>query len=182
MNEQTAFILAQCISIGTGIVAIALKQMKTMKMILLFEVITNLLASTNYLLLGGDAGAIVSILAILHSFVMLLYNKKEKTPPIPVTVAFILLYTACSTYSLISKSDPMEILPAISAACFSMTLVQKLPFRYRLWSVANCICWVIYDGYTASYVMLLVHFGILLSTVVAMIRLDGILKSKKKNG
>ncbi len=38
------------------------------------------------------------------------------------------------------------------------------------------------DGYTASYVMLLVHFGILVSTVLAMIRIDGILKFIKKNG
>lgn len=182
MDAQTAFILAQCISVGTGIIAIALKQMKTMKMILLFEVIVNLLASTNYLLLGGDAGAIVSVLAILHSFVMLLYNKKEKTPSVAVTVAFMVVYTACSAYSLVAKSDVMEILPAIGAICFSMTLVQKLPFRYRLWSVGNCICWVIYDGYTASYVMLLVHFGILISTVVAMIRIDGVLKSGAKNG
>ena len=182
MDEQTAFILAQCISVGTGILAIALKQMKTMKMILLFEVIVNLLASTNYLLLGGDAGAIVSVLAILHSIVMLLHSKKEKTPHVAVTVAFMVAYTACSTYSLIAKSDVMEILPAVSAICFSMTLVQKLPFRYRLWSVANCVCWVIYDGYTASYVMLLVHFGILVSTVVAMVRIDGILKFIKKNG
>ena len=78
MDEQTAFILAQCISVGTGILAIALKQMKTMKMILLFEVIVNLLASTNYLLLGGDAGAIVSVLAILHSFVMLTESSSRK--------------------------------------------------------------------------------------------------------
>ena len=182
MDEQTAFILAQCISVGTGILAIALKQLKTMKMILLFDVIVNLLASTNYLLLGGDAGAIVSVLAILHSIVMLLHSKKEKTPHAAVTVAFMAAYTACSTYSLIAKSDVMEILPAVSAICFSMTLVQKLPFRYRLWSVANCVCWVIYDGYTASYVMLLVHFGILVSTVVAMVRIDGILKFIKKSG
>lgn len=181
MDEQTAFIIAQCVSVGTGVVAIALKQMKTMKMILLFEVITNLLASTNYLLMGGDSGAIVSILAIVNSFVMLLYNTKERKPHTAVIVAFSLAYVLCSTYSLISKNDAMEIVPAIGAVCFSMTLVQKIPYRYRLWSVGNLLCWVIYDTYISSYVMLLVHFGILLSTVVAIVRLDGVLNFLKKN-
>ena len=182
MDEQTAFILAQCVSVGTGVMAITLKQMKTMKMILLFEVITNLLASTNYLLMGGDAGAIVSVLAILNSLVMLAYNKRGSKPHISVIVAFNVAYVACSIYSLIAKSDAMEILPAIGAVCFSMTLVQRLPFRYRLWSVGNLLCWVIYDTYIASYVMLLVHLGILLSTVIAMIRVDGIFRFHKQIG
>ena len=182
MDEQTAFILAQCISVGTGIMAIFLKQLKSMRMILLFEVIVNLLASTNYLLLGGDAGAIVSVLAILQSLVLFLYNKNEKTPHVAMTVIFIALYVACSTYSLITKADVMELIPALGAVCFAMALMQKSPFRYRLWGVGNSLLWVVYDAYTASYVMLLVHFGILVSTVVAMIRIDGILKFKRKNG
>ena len=181
MNPQTAFILAQCISIGTGMIAIALKQMKTMKMILLFEVITNLLASTNYLLLGGDAGAIVSVLAILQSLVLFLYNKKEKTPHIAMTAIFISLYLACSTYSLITKADVMELIPALGAVCFAMALVQKSPFRYRLWGVGNSLLWVVYDVYTASYVMMLVHLGILASVIVALIRIDGILKPRSGN-
>ena len=181
MDPNTAFILAQCISIGTGLVAIALKQMKTMKMILLFEAITNLLASTNYLLLGGDAGAIVSVLAIVHSTVMFLYNKDKKIPPVWITVVFIAAYTACSTYSLIAKADAMEILPAVGAACFALALTQKIPLRYRLWSVANSVVWMVYDGYNAAYVMLCVHFGILLSAVVALIRIDGFFNRKKKS-
>ena len=179
MNPQTAFILAQCISIGTGIMAIFLKQLKSMRMILLFETVVNLLASTNYLLLGGDAGAIVSVLAILQSLVLFLYNKKEKTPPIAMTVVFIVLYVACSVYSLIAKADFMELIPAAGAVCFAMGLTQKLPFRYRLWGVGNSLLWVVYDVYTASYVMMLVHLGIFLSTAIALIRIDGIFKSKK---
>ena len=180
MDAQTAFLIAQGISIVTGVVAIVLKQMKTMRLILLFEVIANLLASSTYLLLGGDAGAIVSVLAILHSLIMFLFNRKEKSVPIAVPIAFIVLYTACSTYSIITKADPMEVLPAIAAVCFALALTQKKPRFDRVWSVINAFSWVIYDGYNAAYVMLAVHMGILISTVVAMVRIDGILKPKKE--
>ena len=101
-------------------------------------------------------------------------------PPVPITVLFIVLYTACSAYSLISKSDVMEILPAIAAVCFALALPQKKASRYRAWSVINATCWMVYDGYTASYVMLIVHLGILISTVTAMVRLDGFLNFKKR--
>ena len=180
MDAQTAFIIAQAISIITGVVAIVLKQMKTMRMILLFEVIANLLASSNYLLLGGDAGATVSVLAIVQSLVMYLFNRRERAVPVAVPAVFIALYVAGSVYSLISKADPMEIFPAISAVCFAVALTCKKPFFYRSWSVVNALCWIVYDGYTASYVMMAVHLGILLSTVIAIIRLDA--RAVRKTG
>ncbi len=38
--------------------------------------------------------------------------------------------------------------------------------------------WVPYDIYTVSYVMSIVHFGILVSSIVGMIRHDGLFRRK----
>ena len=54
MNYETAYLIAQLISVVTGVLAIILMQLKNMKTILLFQIIVNLLAASNYLLLGGD--------------------------------------------------------------------------------------------------------------------------------
>lgn len=180
MDPQIAFFIAQGISVVTGILAILLMQFKNMKTILLFQIIVNLLASSNYLLLGGDTGAIVSALAILQSVVMFLYNRKQIKPHIAVIVAFICAYVTCSAYNIITTRDLMELLPAFAAICFSVSLVQEKTSVFRVWGALNPSFWLAYDLYTRSYVMFGVHLGILISSIVAMVRLDGLFRVKKQ--
>jgi hypothetical protein len=178
MDPQVAFYLAQGISVVTGILAIVMMQFKNMKTILLFQIIVNLTASLNYLLLGGDTGAIVSMLAIVQSIVMFVYNTKGIKPHLVVIIGFVLCYVACSAYNIIMTRDPMELLPAFAAVCFSVSLVQEKPAAFRIWGALNPSCWLPYDLFTASYVMFCVHLGILISSLVAMIRIDRVFKKK----
>ena len=178
-SQPPEFWIAQGISVVTGILAIIMMQLKNMKVILVFQIMVNLIASTNYLLMEGDTGMIVSLVAVAHSIVMYFYNRKEVTPHIPVTVGFIIVYLGCAAYNLIVTHDPMEILPAMAAFCFSMCLMQKKPSVFRIWGALNPSFWLAYDLYTGSYVMFAVHMGILISSIVGMIRLDGYFRKKK---
>lgn len=180
MDPTVAFWLAQGISVITGILAIIMMQFKNMKTILLFQIIVNVTASLNYLLLGGDSGAIISALAIIQSVVMFLYNTKKRKPHIHVILGFIICYVDVSLFNIIVSGDPKEILPAMAAVCFSLSLVQSKPSAFRVWGALNPSCWLIYDLFTGSYVMFVVHLGILISSIVGMVRVDGIFKKKKK--
>lgn len=178
-SQPSEFWIAQGISIVTGILAIIMMQLKNMKAILAFQITVNLIASTNYLLMDGDTGMIVSLVAVVHSVVMYFYNTKNMTPHIPVTVGFILVYLGCAAYNLVVTLDPMEILPALAAFCFAISLVQKKASVFRIWGALNPSFWLAYDLYTGSYVMFLVHAGILISSIIGMIRLDGYFRKKK---
>ena len=183
MNEDLAFYLAQGISVFTGILAIIMMQLKNMRTILVFQIIVNLTASLNYLLLGGDSGAFVSLLAIIQSIVMYLYNKNNKKPQWWLTVLFVAGYWGISAYNIVSSNEIMGILPAIAAFCFCMSLVQEKAWIFRVWGALNPAFWVPYDFITRSYVMFFVHLGIFISSVVAMVRLDGffgLIKKKDK--
>ena len=68
----------------------------------------------------------------------------------------------------------MQILPAMSAFCFSVSMMHKKPSLYRLWSALNPTFWFIYDIYSSAYIMSIVHTGIIISAVIGMIRLDGL--------
>ncbi len=182
MNEELAFYIAQGISIFTGILAIVMMQLKNMKTILVFQIIVNLTASLNYLLLGGDSGALISLLAIVQSIVMFIYNTRKKKPHLIVVIAFIAAYASISGYNMISSGELMGILPAFAAVCFSVSLVQEKPSVFRVWGFLNPTFWLPYDLFTGSYVMFAVHFGIAVSSVIAIVRLDGffgLIKSKK---
>ena len=180
MDAQVAFWVAQGISIITGILAIVLKQMKEMKKILILEVVANSLATLNYVFVGGDSGWIVSGIAVLNAVVMLIYFLCNKKAPSFLVVVFLGIYITSSAVTLAVKGDFMELLPALSAVCYSVSMMQKKPSHYRAWSVLNPVFWTVYDIYTTSYVMSIVHFGIFVSTLIAMIRLDGFLGLVKK--
>lgn len=182
MDAELAFYIAQGISIVTGVLAIVMMQLKNMKTILLFQIIVNLMASFNYLLLGGDSGAFISLLAIIQSIVMFVYSAKKKKPHPAVLISFVASYVGISIYNIISSGEIIGILPALAAICFCMSLVQEKPSVFRVWGALNPSFWLPYDLLTRSYVMFFVHLGILISTIIAMVRLDGFFGLiKKKN-
>lgn len=172
MDPKVAFFIAQGVSIFTGIIAITMMQLKNMKIVLVLQILANLLASSNYLLLGGGSGAIVSLLAVLCSVVMFLYNNKGMKPHLSVALAFIAAYLASSVYNVIITHDFMEIFPAISAVCFVISLIQTKTSYFRIWGALNPMFWIPYDLHTSSYVMSVVHLGILVSSLIGMLRLD----------
>ena len=179
MDPTTAFLLAQSISILTGLITIASMQFKNMTLILLFQVFGNLLASTNYLLLDGGSGAVVSLIGVACTVVMFFYNRKNIKPHLAVALLFMAAFSACSAYNVIVIHDLMELFPAVAACTLVVGLVQTKPFYFRIFGALSPLFWLPYDFYTASYVIFLVHLGILISSVVGMIRLDGVLKKAK---
>ena len=170
MDPQTAYYIAQGISVATGIAAIIMMQLKGMRIILFFQILTNLL---------GKSGVLVSLLAVFCSLVMYFYNLKNRKPHLAVALAFIAAYVACSVYSTVSASDFMEILPAFSATCFVLSLIQTKASYFRIFATFNPIFWLPYDLHKGAYVMFAVHLGILISSVVGMIRVDGLFRKKK---
>ena len=180
MNPQTAFYVAQGISVLTGILAIIMMQLKNMKMVLLFQIIVNTTTLSNYFLLGGDTGVFVSVLAIVQSVVMFLYNRKQVKPHLKVVVAFVLAYASCSAYNIAVSKQLLDLFPACAAICFSVSLVQSKTSAFRIWGAMNPAFWLGYDLYTRSYIMFCVHLGILVSSVVAMIRIDGLFCRKNR--
>ena len=100
MNSQTAFYVAQGISIITAILSVILMQLKSMRKILVFQIIVNTTTLLNYFLLGGDTGVLVSVLAIIQSVVMFAYNRRNVKPHMSVIVAFVLAYAGCSAYNI----------------------------------------------------------------------------------
>ena len=72
------FYIAQGISVLTALTAVLMMQFKSMKLILLGQIVANLLAASTYFLLDGLSGAGICFLAIAHTIVMFFYNRKNK--------------------------------------------------------------------------------------------------------
>lgn len=182
MDNETAFYIAQGISVFTALLAMLSVQLKGMKQILITQIGANLLAAVTYFLLGGLSGAMISIVAVVHALIMYFYNLGGKKPHFAVTGAFILVYVLNSALTFKSAFD---ILPAAAAVCFALALAQTRPVIFRFFSFWNPLLWIIYDGHTLAYGNLLTHMGIFISVVVACVRYDGFFglfkRKKEKN-
>lgn len=129
-------------------------------------------------MLGGFSGAGVSIIAVVQTVVMYLYNVKNKKPHLAVTVMFICVYVLNAALTF---SSAFDIFPEISATCYALAVVQTKPMAFRFFSIWNPLCWMIYDVYSHAQVNLLMHLGIFISVMVACVRLDGFFGILKKN-
>lgn len=171
------FYLAQGVSVITAIIAVFMMQLKNLKWILLCQLTANLLTALSYLLLGGLSGAGISIIAIVQSFLMFLYNQKNKKPSLIILVIFILAYVGCS---IVYYKSFIDVFPAIAAICFAVSISVPTAFLSRVWFSFSPISWVVYDVATMAYGNLIIHSVVFISTAVALIRIDGIFKLKKK--
>ena len=179
MDPNIAFYIAQGISIITAVIAILSVQLKGMKAILVTQIIGNTLASSTYFLLGGFSGAGVSLIAVVQTVVMYFYSVRGVKPHVPVTAAFILAYILNSALTF---SSVFDILPAIAAVCFALSVSQSKPILFRFFGIWNPLSWLIYDVYARAYGNMLMHLGVFISIIIACIRYDGFFGLiKKKN-
>jgi hypothetical protein len=172
------FYIAQGISVLTGIVAVLMMQFKSMKKILIGQILANLLTASTYLLLGGFSGAGINMIGILQSVVMFICDIKNISPKRWTIIGFIALYIGCS--ALYYKS-PVDIFSALAAVCFALSVVQTKPAASRRWYSLNPLCWLAYDIFTRAYGNFIMHLVILISTVSAILRYDLPKKVTTKN-
>lgn len=167
------FYIAQGITILTALTVIVSMQMKSMRGILIGQILANLFSASTYFLLGGFSGAGICLLAIVQAVSMFLYEQKGKTPHLALIITFIVLYITCS---IIYYENFTDIFSAIAAVCYAISITQKNPTSARLWYVFNPLCWLIYSFFAAAYANVIMYVCIFVSTALTLIRVDGIFK------
>ncbi len=162
-------IIAQGIGILTAILSVVSAQMKNITAILLTELAANLLVALSYLLLGGDAGALVCLTACMQVTASFFFAKRGKQVPKTLTAAFVAIYIALSALTFQSMRD---ILPCICAVAFALSVAQSKAAGYRLFMTVSAVLWLVYDVTVGAWGMLLTHGLLLVSLVIAICRQD----------
>ena len=176
--ETTDFYIAQGISIFTAIVAILSMQLKSMKGILITQIIANLLASSTYFVLGSFSGAGISLIAIIQLIVVYVYNKKNIKPHKFVIALFISAYII---YSVFNFKSFFDIFPLLAAIFFALGIAQEKPSTFRIFGMLNPLSWLVYDIYSLALINSIMRVGIFTSALIAKIRLDWCKKKDNEN-
>ena len=128
------FILSQIFGFAAIFLGIISFQFKSMKSILISQLVCNGLSVLMYIFNGGTSGAWICVIAIVQSIVIYIFNRKEKKTPMAVSLLFILLYIVNSCITFKSARD---LLSGGAALAFAVSLLQKSSAGYRTVMLSN---------------------------------------------
>ncbi|MBE6552531.1 MAG: YgjV family protein [Ruminococcaceae bacterium] len=168
------YILSQIFGIVSSAAAILSLQTKSIKLVLIFQLLCNSSGAVSYILTGGLSGCGIYVIAILQSLIYSIYRIKEKKAPKALAAVFISAYIICS---VLTFRAPIDILSAAAAMTCAFALIQERSSVYRLFILANGTIWLFYDLTLGAYTMMFSHVATVISATVGIIRFD--IKKKK---
>ncbi|MBE6755005.1 MAG: YgjV family protein [Ruminococcaceae bacterium] len=165
--------IGQIIGFVAMAIIVASYQQKSHKNILTFQMISGLMFTVHYLLLGAYTGAVMNLLGAFRSLVYSNRDKKWSSSiawPIVFSIAFLIS-------GIMTWDNVFSVFPLIAMLMSSVVLWIEQPKINRMLSLPTSGCWLIYNIKTLSYPGIITEIFVLSSIVIGIIRLD----IKKKN-
>ena len=162
-------ILAYAVGILTTAVAVLSMQFKSMRIVLLLQIVANGLLGLQYAIRGADTGVWSLSLGIVQIILSYVLNVKSIRFPKWLVLLFITGYLIITVFTYKSIFD---VLPFIALCIFSVSIIQEKSRICRILSVLNSITFLVYDVSTQSYSAIITHGTILLFLIVGILRLD----------
>lgn len=153
--------------IAMGIIVISYQQ-KSHKNILTFQMVSGLLFTVHYILLGAYTGAIMNLLGAFRSLVYANRGKKWASSIIWPTVFSIGFVVS----GIMTWDNVFSVFPLIAMLMSSIVLWIEQPKINRIFSLPTSTCWLIYNIKTLSYPGIITEIFVLTSIIIGIIRLD----------
>lgn len=149
------------------VMGLGIPQLKSIRLIMVAELLVNALACLYFLLLGGQSAFVLSIFATLHVAVNFFYQRQGQKPAWCVFGVFAFIYIACG---ILTWTGPMDLLSMSATLFFGLSLQQTSPTGYRLCAVGKGLSWIVYCLILGAWPTLLTNLFTLLSALTALIR------------
>ena len=164
--------VAQVIGFAALILLVASMQQKTQTRIAVFQVCSGILWTTHMLMLGAWTGAVMNGIGVPRAGVFAFRAKYDWARHFGWRVFFILLCVGGASFSAVRGDGWLALLPLTGMILTTFALSCDRPFRVRLLSLINQPFWLIYNLCSGSISGVACETLNILSTVVAMLRLD----------
>lgn len=166
-------ILAYIFSILGQILIISASLIKgnRMKLILLLVFGANFSYATSYIFNGtGINGAASCYLGGILAIVNYFFDVRDRKPPRWLLVIYAALFVAVNVYF---GTDVLPtVLAIVATLCFVMSIAQSSGKKYRFWTIANLVFWIVFDIISGTYSTLLAHSIQMAGTILGVILHD----------
>lgn len=165
---STLQIASAVISVFTTASAIIGMQCKSMRGVIIGELVANVLLGLQYVFEGAFSAAITIPFAIALSLISLFLNVKGKKVPVMVATLFVAIFAVIAFWNFTGIENLVSYL---ALCCFVLSITAKKSAFARIATASNCFFWLLYDIFEAP-TAILTHGVLFLFTVVGIIRLD----------
>ena len=137
---------------------------KTTKQILFLQTISFLFKTLHYYLLGGISGFLTSLISMIRNIIFY----KIKTNKL-WTIFFIIIYIIIG---IITLKSFYTLLPVLATITYTLIINYNNPKYLRYGMFITSLTWLIYNIYIISYSGIIIQIIMLISNVIAIIKLD----------
>ncbi len=163
------FILGQIFGILGALAIIISSFQKTRKKMLIFLIFDPVFYTIQYILLNAYAGALSNIVGIIRT-IMFSFKGKNKffnsNYPLYIIIFLYLLI------NIFTHKNIYSLFPIIASIIYAFVLWQDKPKNIRIGSVFMFSMWFIYNLIVKAYISAIVEFVLLISTIIAILKLD----------
>lgn len=151
-------------------------QFKRHKRIVLCKMLSELLFSVQYFLMGAYTGCLLDLVSGSRNFLFYkLVEKKRST--LPVIILFSLLVVVLG---LASWAGPISLLPVAAKVLTTVSYGMKNERLLRFITLPSCFCWIAYNAVVGNWEAMLSDGLSLISILIAVYKFD-ILTVKNKH-
>lgn len=173
-DSITAFVLG----IVCLIVAIVAAQFKDMKLVLAFELFSNVAIALNFLFHGAMTGFLSCALASFHIIFNYFYQRKHLPVPKWSLIPFFAAYLAIAIFTW---ETWYSIIPFLCTILFGLAIFSSST-AYRAYMAANSAGWLTYSILVADWGAVINYTVLLAMLLVTIVRVDLLRHPRQKPG
>lgn len=158
---------AQIIGLIASIICIAAIQARFKKHYLLWITIGNAFFIFNFLLLGAYAGATICVLDVTLSFLVKIFESKNKSLPKFIIVFFYLLFLIAG---ILTYENFYSLIAIVCGLLFVVRITAPKMKKLRIISLTTSLLWIIYDLCVGAYTGLISDVFDATSALIALWR------------
>lgn len=162
-------IAAQIVGVFGIIVFAITPHQKTKSKILVCQLISSLLYASQYFLLEAFSAVVTNMIDALKSIVFSTYEKKKKKIPIYILIVYIAIMLISGIFTI---NSIFSVVPIVGAILYSYAAWQDNLKLFRIINIFVVLMFIVYNIYVGAYVSFFGNVFQLISSVVAIIRLD----------
>ncbi len=148
---------------------------KNRKVVLILEVIECVFYAIHYFLINAYTGAVVNIIGMIRSWLFIYKGKNKFFSSLWLPTILILLYLLNCIFTWVG---PISIIPTVAAIIFCLSIWQNNTKTIRRFGVVVLMLSFIYAFLVGTYIVVITDGILIISTIIAIIRLD-IIKERK---
>lgn len=171
-------IIAQVLGVLATIAFAISPQQKSKKAVLIFQFISNVLYSLQYIILGAFSAVATCWISIVNNIVFYKYAQKDKEIPNGILSLFVAIVIIAG---ILTYNNIFSIIPILLSILYIYGSWQDNLKIYRIVCIIGSIGWFVYNWVVGAYASTLGNGFQCISSIIAMIRLDIIKKEGIKN-